>query len=656
VKGPYISRVQIENFRNFKSVDVVLGHKQVLIGENNVGKTNFIRAIQLILDPSLSDNERRLSKNDFHDSIDKPTENGVEIFIAIEIRNYENVLQLVAGLRDAVISDIPPTLRFEYYYRPLRDENGVITGYGYEIYKGNSKTSLFTHQNRSLINLRVIKALRDVERELKGLKRSPVFQLVDQYNIPNNELELIATELKEASEAIMKLDEIIVVRDLITSKFHALSGAQFDSAIDLSTFDIDPERLLHTLQVLMGEKRRPISDISLGLGNIFYITLMLLLIRDRTVPEVIRPDMMLRLATHDSSGLLNVYYKVNQSGNFELVKDLPKDEAYWRLYSLLNRHFNPSQGFTILAVEEPEAHLHPVLQRLIYGEVLQKSETSVIFSSHSTHITSIAPIESIVHFRRGLNDGSTVKSSFGLTLDPIDKIDLERYLDTRRGEIYFGAGVILVEGIAEEYLIPRFAELLGLPLDHHQIVVCNVNSTHFVPYVKLLHNLGIPWCVITDGDYYELEGEKKEFHRMKTEGVTGLNLGYSVGAKTLKDIGVEWDGVGLKRAFLAAHGCFVGDYTLEVDIMIKGDENGNVVAKKVFSEIRTGGDVQQANFDNVIDSKDYWKALAKIEDTKGIGKGRFAQRLAAHCTKEQIPAYVETAIRYIVEKAKRKDE
>lgn len=45
-KNPYISRVQIKNFRNFLDVDVALDQKQVIIGENNVGKTNFLRAIQ----------------------------------------------------------------------------------------------------------------------------------------------------------------------------------------------------------------------------------------------------------------------------------------------------------------------------------------------------------------------------------------------------------------------------------------------------------------------------------------------------------------------------------------------------------------------------------------------------------------------------------
>ena len=50
----YISRVVIKNYRNFKDLDVDLQHKSVIVGENNVGKTNFIKALQLILDPTLS--------------------------------------------------------------------------------------------------------------------------------------------------------------------------------------------------------------------------------------------------------------------------------------------------------------------------------------------------------------------------------------------------------------------------------------------------------------------------------------------------------------------------------------------------------------------------------------------------------------------------
>ncbi len=60
-----ISRVQIKNFRNFASLDVALGEHAVIVGENKVGKSNFLFALRLILDPSLPDTARKLRDEDF---------------------------------------------------------------------------------------------------------------------------------------------------------------------------------------------------------------------------------------------------------------------------------------------------------------------------------------------------------------------------------------------------------------------------------------------------------------------------------------------------------------------------------------------------------------------------------------------------------------
>lgn len=90
--NPYISRVQIKKFRNFLDLDVKLDHKQVVLGENNVGKTNFLRAIQLILDRDFSDQDRTLTEKDFHESLEDPMVNGDEIEITLQIRGYNLVI------------------------------------------------------------------------------------------------------------------------------------------------------------------------------------------------------------------------------------------------------------------------------------------------------------------------------------------------------------------------------------------------------------------------------------------------------------------------------------------------------------------------------------------------------------------------------------
>jgi putative ATP-dependent endonuclease of OLD family len=55
-----IARVQIHNFRNFRALDVRLAAQAVIVGENQVGKTNFLYALRLVLDPSLPDVARHL--------------------------------------------------------------------------------------------------------------------------------------------------------------------------------------------------------------------------------------------------------------------------------------------------------------------------------------------------------------------------------------------------------------------------------------------------------------------------------------------------------------------------------------------------------------------------------------------------------------------
>lgn len=64
-----ISRVQISNFANFQSLDLVTGNSLVIVGENKVGKSNLIRALQLILDPSLSERDRHLGLEHFWDGL-----------------------------------------------------------------------------------------------------------------------------------------------------------------------------------------------------------------------------------------------------------------------------------------------------------------------------------------------------------------------------------------------------------------------------------------------------------------------------------------------------------------------------------------------------------------------------------------------------------
>lgn len=71
----FLSRIKIENFRNFHKLDVYLSPSTVVVGENNVGKSNLLLALRLVLDPRLPDSARQLREEDFWDGLVEPIKN-----------------------------------------------------------------------------------------------------------------------------------------------------------------------------------------------------------------------------------------------------------------------------------------------------------------------------------------------------------------------------------------------------------------------------------------------------------------------------------------------------------------------------------------------------------------------------------------------------
>lgn len=660
MKSLYISRVKIKNYRNFKDIDVSLGHKQVIIGENNIGKTNFLRAIQLILDPSFSDEDRYLEESDFFDGIKNPLENKEIIEIKIYLSNYSNNKNILAQLSDATVKEgDKEKLLITYKYFPVEKENGE-TEYQYIIFKGQDETKRFTHEDRKFINIKVIKALRDVEGEMKNTRTSPVNKLLKNYCIDKNDLKDIGEKLRESGSDVLDLDEIVDLSQNINNRFSNILGMGSNYNVSLKTIDIDPNKLLTSLKILLSDRNT--NEVSLGLNNILYISLVLQLLQDTTVPTFIKKAKFEELRVKKDGEILDTTYQKNDKCNYFINEDLD-DSVKVELYKFMDTYDPKCDGVTILAIEEPEAHLHPTYQRLLYKDVIKNNSNSVLLTTHSTHITSIAPIQSIVHFHSNKNEGTDINSTNALNLLPDELLDIERYVDVKRGEIYLGKGVILVEGIAEEYLVPKFAELIGKPLDEKGIVVCNVNSTNFKPYVKLLMALNMPFVVITDGDfYYENVSDKgettREYHVINDDS-DGREFGYlgnSIVENIILDIGMnesnkipsdyrEQDKLFNKLGF------YIGYYTFEVDIMeaCAGDATSNGIICDVFNSLTDGGKRQKANFKTELESGNYWSCLRKIEG-KGIGKGRFAQVMSIKCNNNHIPAYIKAAIDDIYEK------
>lgn len=659
MKSLFISRVKIKNYRNFKDVDVRLGHKQIIIGENNVGKTNFLKALQLILDPTLSDEDRMLEESDFNDTLVNPMENKEEIVIEVYIENYSNNKTILTVFQDATVKNEKgkEVLKLTYRFFPYIDDVGNIE-YQYNIFKGNDETKKFGSYERKYLNLKVIKALRDVESEIRNSRTSPIQRMLKDYAIDKKDLERIAEEYRKNGEEILNLDELVDLTNNINKRFGTILGSD-DFDVSLQAMEISPGRVLSSLKLLMAQRHT--SDISLGLNNILYISMILQMLQDKTVPSLIKEDKYNELIVLAGGDIVKDTYEQSQNRNYFLKEGI-SDVQHKKLYSFMSKNMPISNAVTILAIEEPEAHLHPVNQRLIYKDVIQNSNNSVLLTTHSTHITAIAPINSIVHLHNDGTKGTEIHATAAMPMDEGEFLDVERYLDVKRGEIYLGKAVLLVEGIAEEYLVPRFAELLGKPLDEKGIIVCNINCTNFTPYVKLLHSLAIPYAVITDGDFYVInDKDEREYHKMDTEETADRGwLGMEIIESMVSQLNLNGENeipedIDKLDELFKELGLFVGYYTFEVDMMEKAaekkaskEENLNVICD-LFTDLTTGGIVQKRNFKTEIMSGEYWKCLRKIEGN-GIGKGRFLQKFAHVCKKEHIPTYIKEAIEYIYEK------
>ena len=98
-----------------------------------------------------------------------------------------------------------------------------------------------------------------------------------------------------------------------------------------------------------------------------------------------------------------------------------------------------------------------------------------------------------------------------------DYLFLQRFLDSTKANLFFAKGIIMVEGDAENILVPVIADILGYPLEKYGISIVNVGSTAFLRYSGIMQrkdesSIGIPVSVITDCDVrpYDVDQETKE--------------------------------------------------------------------------------------------------------------------------------------------------
>ena len=469
----YLKRIRARNFRTFGdgttvpelNLDLNPG-LNILVGENDAGKTGIVDAIRQVL-LTTSYESIRLLEQDFHIhgsdrarslwieatlyDLSKEQQAAVLEWLTLE---DDGSCSLVVHLHaNFFAAQASKRARVEIVVRSGKDGAGPEIGYAV----------------RELIRATYLRPLRDAEAELRPGRQSRLSQILAAHNdiagqevndfqktapgtVPQNLVGLMAFAQHHLGEhkVIKGVQEDINKNYLGEFSF---AGDKLESRIRIAPdLSLTPILEKFELGLLPGGSVNPDERCVRGLGynNALFMATELVLLRD-------------------------------------------------------------GDELALLIVEEPEAHLHPQLQDRVMDLLKQHSKppaegerrVQVIMTTHSPSLVSSADIENMTLVHKA----QTYPLSSGHTkLKKTDYSFLQRFIDATKANLFFARGVLMVEGPAEAILLPTLAEACGRSFSKHGVSIVNVGHTGLYHYARILQREGagpeypVPAVCLTDRD------------------------------------------------------------------------------------------------------------------------------------------------------------
>lgn len=565
----FIKTLSIRNFRNFKATSLSFKKECVntIVGENSSGKTNVFEAMRLILDDTLPYYKRYLLENDFHRGLGSAFGHWVIVSLEFDEIGGDEESELLCQLNTTVNGG--GSGRITYIYRPqfyireqlfklneIGDYEGRKSAYNtlkeqylidkttyeslvlcqgtadfsdnqtYSLVVGDYDTLLFSDPKLERINLignrqrnyniqdniscTYARALRDVVSELKNNRFNPFQKLLEYVSKGIDNDEILSQNIKDVNKRISSIDEVKKLSDGILLSITNAVGTTYSPVLNVtSELPCDLKELVKVLQLKAGDSLcegyvSELSEMSLGGANLIYLALKL----------------------------------------YEYEEGISKN---------LLANF--------LIIEEPEAHIHTHIQKSLFSN-LKNNRTQVFISTHSTHISSVSNISTTnVLVKSGLETISCSPSK-GLEADKINRI--ERFLDAIRTDILFAKNVILIEGDAEEILIPHLVKsTFGVTLDELGISLISVRGTGFELLSSLFHADRIKKkCAILTDDDINLYGDNKPGYLSQEEYNKAVKSAESgVARKVILDEIIK------NNNFIRA---YYSKFTFEIDLVLSG--------------------------------------------------------------------------------------
>lgn len=433
-----IKTLYIKGFRNFKEVTVNFNEHSLIIGANDVGKTNLIYALRILLDRSFSDYDYELAESDFF-----AYEDTHEIIIRAF---FEDITEecVIARLPGKISDDGKMVLQYA-----ATINNGKVE---YQFFCGKSESEedlkeIDSPYYRKYLNLKYISSRREFWNYINKTKKELLQQAkenrtVDVVEADDALYDEIEQKLQEVDSKIPQLSYVKNATEHLNKELDKLSIHNREQQVVFDTASTDIDRVIQNVSVTSkyGDKKLIIG----GEGRI--------------------------------------------------------NQIYLSLWASQNQHTEISNEVSLICVEEPEAYLHPHQQREVAAYLGRTLQGQVILSSHSPYIVSEFSPNSIIRlYKQNTHDTSVASNGCSEVIaEGID--DFGYRMSVIPAEAFFSDCVILVEGPSEMVFYKTLAKQIEIELDRLNISVLSVDGVSFPTYMKILNAMQIYWISRTDND------------------------------------------------------------------------------------------------------------------------------------------------------------
>jgi len=456
--GIQLKQLRVHGFRGLDNLEIDFEPTTVLVGTNNAGKTTVLKSLQLALSNSF-----QITDDDFHftDAITR-TKIVIDIlFISIDdegnkIAVFEDEWATVFT-EDRVSFDsegnqllafrtvIEENLIRKTYKKKqfVIDEWGVfhndVDGYWYS---KEYETELSFYFDE--IPFFYLDANRDILDDLKN-KTSFLGKILSSITYNQEDKEIIENLIKDLNETTIDRSEIL------TNLASTLE--ELDTAMDNPNNTVDITPFTKKIRDLNKGVKINYSQFSMeyhGMGTRSWSSLLIL-------KAFILQNMKLAIQNHVA------YYPV-------------------------------------IAIEEPESHLHPNAQKKLYSQINAIVGQKIV-ATHSSYIAGSAKLKEVRSIMKSNNETKIGKiNEDDLSTEEIRKI--HRQVINTRGELFFSKLVVLFEGETEEQALPITIKRhfnkspIELGVDFIGVGGCG----NYLPFIRFFEAFNIPYLIFSDNE------------------------------------------------------------------------------------------------------------------------------------------------------------